>query len=91
VGGATGVIAGRGHATSCDFREPQERKGRGKELNRRTVRVSLYWLGGLLLFVAAVVYAKQFVMGWPLSRTAVGLVVGGFACLWIASELKVKD
>jgi len=44
---------------------------------RRIARVTLFCLGGLLLVVAAMVYAKEFAMGWPLSRAAVGIIVGG--------------
>jgi len=56
-------------------------------MNRRTVRITIRSLGIALLVVVGMVWAQELVMGWALSRTAVGLFVGGIACIWIASEL----
>jgi len=49
-------------------------------MNRRTGRIAL-------LVVVGMVWAKELVEGWVLSRLAVALFVGGIACLWVSSEM----
>ena len=59
-----------------------------KSETKRTVKYSLYVLGGVLVFVGLMDVWRFALRDAPLDSSMVGLVVVGSACLWIGSELK---
>jgi hypothetical protein len=55
---------------------------------KRNIKISLYVLGGVLVFFGLMNVWKYALRDWPLDSATVGLMVAGCACVWIASELK---